>query len=178
MIRRDSDRLLEVQFLLESESLRRTKSIQEYYDLADQGIFEYLNPSNSYTYTKVKIDGGFLFKVDKYKNDPLFVVTLKQNGKTHVLDFYWPENDKGFERLKGLEGSNYIDTLVKIIQKEIIPLVLNNKIFQVIFSPYEIDSAGKLRDKIFDKIVDKFVDKNKFTIFKKSGYTIISKKND
>jgi hypothetical protein len=176
MIRNDLDRLLEAQFLLESTHLRKSKSLQEYFNSSYSDIYEFLNPSKSYTYDKVSIDGGYMFKVSRVENDPQFLISLKKNGKSHVLDFYWPESEKGFEKIEGLRGGNYLDTLAKIIQDEIIPMLENGILYQILFTPYSVDSAGDLREKIFDKITKKFVDTDKFTIFKKLGVTSISRK--
>ena len=178
MIRRDLDRLLEVTVLLESRILKSVGSLQEYYTVVSSNLMEFLNPEQSYNYSEVEVDGGYLYKVEKFKKDPQFVVTLKKNGTSHVLDFYWPETEKGFERVEGLEGTNYLDTLVRIMQKEILPKLESGNISQIIFAPYQGDNIGELRAKVFNKILDKFVSLQKFTIFTKTDFIIIKKKND
>lgn len=178
MIRRDSDRLLEAQFLQETRILRLSNSLQKYYSTVNQNILEFLNPDKSYEYQVVRVGNGYLFKVERISNDPQFIITLKQNGTAHVLDFYWPETEKGFNRIKGLDGTQYLDTLAKVIQTEILPMLEDGKLSKVIFAPYQADSAGELREKVFNKLVEKFVDKEKFAILKKQDFTVITNRND
>lgn len=178
MIRKDLDRLLEVQFLQETQILKHSNSLQEFYSRTSTDILEFLNPTKSYGYDVVEVGDGYLYKVEKIGNDPQFVVTLKKNGSNHVLDFYWPESEKGFERIPGLQGTNYLDTLVNILQVEILPMLESGKLSHIMFAPYQIDSAGELRNKVFSRIVEKFVDSQKFTILKTQDYTVIGRKYD
>ena len=156
MSRRDKDRLIETLYLVDTQTLQE-KTLTEFYSNTSDTLTEFLNPEKAYDYSTTKLGGGYLYQIEKQGNDPQFVITLKPNGKTHVLDFYWPETNKGFERISGLEGSRYLDTVSKVLVSEVVPLLRSSEVDTVIFTPYSIDAAGALREKVFRKMTSKFL---------------------
>lgn len=174
MSRRDGDRLIESLYLIDTKALQ-SKTLTEFYNGTLDTLTEFLNPKKAYEYYATEIGGGYVYQVEKQGNDPQFVVTLKPNGKAHVLDFYWPETDKGFERVAGLEGSRYLDTVSKILISEVLPLLRSSQIDVLIFTPYSVDNAGGLREKVFRKMVNKFLP-NDLTMEDKSNIFVIKRK--
>jgi hypothetical protein len=141
--------------------------LNEYHNKANQGLFEFLNPSLSYNYEEINMsDGQKMWKVEKQNNDPQFLVILKNDNTLIkdciVLDFYFFET--GFDKQSGLEGKHYLDTLSKIIKDNIIPYFLSTPKKVLYFNAYSGDGGGETRKKVFSKIVTKFIDKNKFNI--------------
>lgn len=174
----NEEKLIEILFH-EDVKILKNKGLQEYYSLANTLLTEFLNPELSYDYEKIVRDSGeLMFKV-KYKDDPYFVITLKKGGLNEnyycILDFYFPEKDKGFDKQSGLKGKNYLDTVSKIFKDEILPFIEKNKYSILYFKAYSNDSYGNLRMKVFTKIIDKFINKNIFNIEKKSNEFIIKK---
>lgn len=179
--RNDEKRLVEILFL-EDLKLLKTEGLEKYYSKANTSLLEYLDPGKSYPYEKVNMkEGQLMFKI-KYEDDPIFVVTLKKGGLNNnhywVLDFYFPEEEKGFDIQKGLKGENYLDTVSKIFKEEILPYIESSEYPILYFKAYENDKKGNTRKKVFNKIIDKFVDKNKFNIEIKDNNFIIKYKNE
>jgi len=156
MNRRDKDRLIESLFLVDTKALQ-SKTLTEFYNGTSDILTEFLNPEKAYDYSATEVGGGYLYQVEKQGKDPQFVITLKPSGKAHVLDFYWPETDKGFEKVVGLEGSHYLDTVSKVLVSEVLPLLRSSEVDAVVFTPYSVDNAGALREKVFRKMISKFL---------------------
>jgi hypothetical protein len=162
----DLDKMIELSFI-EDVKLLQKYGLNEYYDKVNRGLFEFLNPELSYPYSLENMsDGQKMWKVKKQDNDPTFVVTLKKQGldtKYWVLDFYFPEVEKGFDKNKeGLQGKHYIDTLAKIIKDEVIPYFDISELDILFFRAYTRDGAGNMRKSLFQRLIDKFVDKSKY----------------
>lgn len=169
MARFDNKRWIELSFIDDCKLLNEY-SIQEYYQKANQGLFEFLDPGLSYEYEEVnRSQGQKLWVVEKIADDPQFLVTLKttKSNEYFVLDFYFYET--GMKKNQGLTGENYLDTLCKIVKDNIIPYFLESSINTLYFTAYTEDGSGSARKKAFTRIVDKFFDKNKFNI-KIDGY--------
>ena len=160
------NRWSEISFIEDVKVLNKSLNLNEYYNKANQGLFEFINPSLSYDYEEVNMSNRQkMWKVKKQNNDPQFLITIKnttgdENWK--VLDFYFEE--KGFDKQSGLEGKHYLDTLGKVIKDEIIPYFSSFPELVLFFEPYTWDGGGKTRKKVFKKMIDKFVDKNKFDV--------------
>jgi len=178
--RYDESRLIEILFL-EDCKLLKNGSLLEYYERANTQLYEFLNPDLAYPYEEVNMnDGQKMFKI-KYENDPTFVITLKRGGLNNnyywVLDFYFPETEKWYSRDLGLKGENYLDTLSKVLQDEILPYIEKHEYNTLAFRPYQNDNAGETRKKVFKKIIDKFLPKDKFNFEEKNNTFIITKKS-
>jgi hypothetical protein len=170
------DRWIELSFIEDVKILQKY-GINEYYNKANTGLYEFLNPELSYPYSEENMsDGQKMWKVEKQDNDPQFLVTLKNGmgGEFFILDFYFYEG--GFDKQQGLEGKHYLDTLTKIIKDNIIPYFISSSKSKLYFNAYNGDNEGKTRQKIFIKIIDKFIDKNKFNIENRNEDFIITKK--
>jgi hypothetical protein len=169
------NRWIEISFIEDTKILHNTKSLIEYYDRANKGLFEFLNPDLSYPYTEENMSKGQkVWVVKKQNDDPQFVVTLKNDTAYYILDFYFYET--GFDKQSGLEGEHYLDTLCKIIKDEVIPYFLSSEKPLIYFSAYSKDGSGETRKKVFTKIVSKFFDKNKFDIDIQGTEFLINKK--
>ena len=171
------NRWTEISFIEDTKILHNTKSLTEYYDKANKGLFEFLNPDLSYPYNEENMSKGQkMWVVKKQNDDPQFMVTLKNNTSSEyfILDFYFYET--GFDKQSGLEGEHYLDTLCKIVKDEIIPYFLTSKKSLIYFSAYSKDGSGETRKKVFTKIVSKFFDKSKFDIDIQGTEFLINKK--
>ena len=172
-----TNRLLELSFIEDVKILHIEKSLVEYYNKSNQGLFEFLNPDLSYDYEeKTMSDGQKMWIVKKQDKDPQFLVTLKNGGggKYWVLDFYFYES--GFEQQKGLEGKNYLDTLSKIVKDNIIPYFKQSDKRILYFNSYSGDGSGESRKKLFTKLLDKYLPKNDMNIEIRNEDFIITKK--
>jgi hypothetical protein len=171
-------RWVELSFIEDCKTLHKY-GLNEYYDKANRGLYEFLSPGLSYKYELYNAtDGQKMWKVEKQNNDPQFLVTLK-NSKAMgdgwlVLDFYFFET--GFDKQSSLEGKNYLDTLTKIVKDEIIPYFSTSDKTKLYFNAYTGDGAGTMRKNLFKRIIDKFMDKNVFNIEIRNQDFIITKK--
>lgn len=168
-------RWVELSFI-EDVKLLQKYGLKEYYNKANKGLYEFLNPELSYPYSEENMSNGQkMWKVEKQENDPQFLVTLKEGiGDYWVLDFYFFET--GFKKQEGLVGKYYIDTLSKIVRDNIIPYFLKSKKNELYFNSYSSDGGGETRKKVFNKLIDKFVDKSQFNIKIDENDFIITKK--
>jgi hypothetical protein len=167
---------IELSFI-EDYKLLQKYGLKEYYNKANLGLYEFLNPELSYGYEEINMsDDQKKWKVEKQGNDPQFLVTLKKGmgGEFFILDFYFYEG--GFDKQQGLEGKQYLDTLTKIVKDNVIPYFILSSKSKLYFNAYNGDNEGKTRQKIFIKIIDKFIDKNKFNIENRNEDFIITKK--
>jgi hypothetical protein len=172
-------RWIELSFIEDVKALQKY-GLKEYYDKANQGLYEFLNPDLSYPYEEVNMgDGQKMWKIEKQDDDPILVVTLKKQGldtKYWVLDFYFPEDEKGFARNKeAIKGKHYLDTVSKILKDEIIPYFNKSNLDIIFFRAYTNDGAGIMRKNLFQRMIDKFVPKNEFNIEIKDTTFIIRK---
>ena len=91
----DLARWIQLSFINDCKILQEAKSLDEYFDKANTGLYEFLNPGLAYNYEEVGMsDGQKMWKIEKQDNDPIMVITLKKQGlenKYWVLDFYFPE---------------------------------------------------------------------------------------
>jgi len=159
-------RWIELSYIEDVKTLTKY-GLNEYYNKANQGLFEFINPSLSYDYKEVNMsDGQKMWKVKKQNNDPQFLITLKNDESLDenwkVFDFYFFET--GFDKQLGLEGKYYLDTLSKVIKDNIIPYFSSFPELVLYFNPYNGDGGGETRKKVFERIINKFMDKNKFDI--------------
>ena len=168
---------IELSFIEDIKILKKY-GLKEYYDKANTGLYEFLNPELSYNYNEVNMsDGQKMWKVEKQNDDPQFLVTLKEGiGEYWVLDFYFFET--GFKKQEGLTGKYYIDTLSKIVRDNIIPYFLKSKKDELYFNAYSSDGEGETRKKVFTKLTDKFVDKSIFNVKIEGNDFIITKNED
>lgn len=171
-------RWVELSFIEDCKVLNNY-GLNEYYDKANRGLYEFLNPDLSYPYEEVNMnDGQKMWKVEKQNNDPQFLVTLKNSkgmgDDWFILDFYFFET--GFDRQNVLNGKNYLDTLTKIVKDNIISSFLSSNKTKLYFNAYTGDGAGTMRKNLFKRIIDKFVDKNTFNIETRNQDFIITKK--
>jgi len=169
-------RWIELSFIEDVKTLQKY-GLKEYYNKANLGLYEFLNPELSYPYSEENMNNGQkMWKVEKQENDPQFLVTLKEGaGEDYwVLDFYFFET--GFKKQEGLTGKYYIDTLSKIVRDNIIPYFLKSKKDILYFNSYSSDGGGETRKKVFNKLIDKFVDKSQFDIKIDENDFIITKK--
>lgn len=177
----DYQRWIELSFIEDCKILKKAKSLKEYYNKANTGLYEFLNPSLSYPYETIDMVGGQkIWKVEKQNNDPILVVTLKKGGLNNnhywIIDFYFPETEKGFDKKQGLEGKNYLDTISKIFIDELLPYIEQSEYNTLLFKAYINDGAGNQRKTVFKKMVDKFLPKDKFTFSEEHNNFIIRKK--
>jgi hypothetical protein len=178
--RKDLDRWVELSFIEDTKTLH-TYGLNEYYNKANRGLYEFLNPELAYEYEENNMsDGQKIWKIQKQDNDPQMVVTLKKQGldtKYWVLDFYFPETEKGYAKTKeGLKGKHYLDSVSKIVRDEVIPYFENSDLNILFFKAYTNDGAGMMRKNLFQRMVDKFISKDKFDIKIQDLTFIINKK--
>lgn len=180
-MRDSSNKLIEILYLEDIKLLKKS-SLEEYFSKANTELLEFLNPELSYPYTvEDQGDNGMIY-LTQYKDDPKFAITLKKggiNGNHYwILDFYFPETEKGFSRQKNLQGENYLDTLSKVLIDNIIPHTKESKYKILYFRAYNGDNAGTLRKKVFNKIINKFSLSNIFDIKEENNSFILKLKND
>lgn len=173
-------RWIELSFIEDVKTLQKY-GLNEYYNKTDKGLYEFLNPELSYEYEEDNMsDGQKIWKIQKQDNDPQMVVTLKKQGldnKYWVLDFYFPETEKGYAKTKeGLKGKHYLDSVAKIIKDEVIPYFESSDLDTLFFRAYTRDGAGNMRKSLFQRLIDKFVPKDKFDIKIQDLTFIINKK--
>jgi hypothetical protein len=172
------NRWTELSFIEDTKSLKK-HGLKEYYNTANKGLYEFLNPKLAYGYEEVSMgDGQKMWNVNKQGEDPQFLVTLKNSksmgNETFILDFYFFET--GFDKQEGLVGKHYLDTLTKIVKDNVIPYFVSSPKSQLYFYAYDGDAEGNTRHKIFQKIMDKFMDKNQFdTEVRNEDFTITKK---
>jgi len=176
----DLDRWIELSFINDCKILQEAKSLDEYYDKANTGLYEFLNPDLAYNYEEVDMsDGQKMWKIEKQGDDPVMVVTLKKQGLTNkywALDFYFPETEKGFARTKGaIKGEHYLDTVSKIVKDEVMPYFQQSELNDLFFKSYTNDGAGQMRRSFFQKAINKFVPKDKFNTKIDNSIFIITK---
>jgi hypothetical protein len=172
------NRWSEISFIEDVKVLNKTLNLIEYYDKANQGLFEFINPSLSYDYEELNMGNNQkMWKVKKQNNDPQFLVTLKNSNEWGddwlILDFYFFET--GFDKQLGLEGKHYLDTLSKILKDDIIPYFLSSSKNILYFNAHSGDGGGETRKKVFEKMINKFIDKNKLNVEIKNQDFIIKK---
>ena len=177
----DLDRWIQLSFINDCKILQEAKSLDEYFDKANTGLYEFLNPNLAYNYEEVDMsDGQKMWKIEKQDNDPIMVVTLKKQGlenKYWVLDFYFPETEKGFAKTKGaIKGEYYLDTVSKIVKDEIMPYFEQSELNDLFFKSYTNDGAGQMRKSLFQRLINKFISKDKFDIKINDSIFIITKK--
>lgn len=177
----DLDRWIELSFMNDCKILQEAKSLDEYYNKANTGLYEFLNPDLAYNYEEVNMaDGQKMWKIERQGNDPIMVVTLKKQGldnKYWVLDFFFPETEKGYSKDKeAIKGEHYLDTVSKIVKDEIIPYFEKSELDDLFFKSYTKDGAGQMRKSFFQRAIDKFVPKDKFNIKIDNAIFIITKK--
>lgn len=121
-------------------------------------LLEYLNPNLSYDVEEGDYPGGKYWDCN-YGNDPKFRIILSWSvpNKCYILNFMFVDKDNKpiYDRQKGLEGKNYLDTLSNIFVTKILPYIENESLY---FYAYSDDGSGSMRRKIFKKMLDKFVD--------------------
>lgn len=171
------DRWVELSFIEDVKTLQKY-GLNEYYNKANRGLYEFLNPELSYDYEEVNLnDEQKMWKVEKYNKDPQFLITLKNSniirGGCFVLDFYFFET--GFDKHSGLEGKHYLDTLSKILKNNLLPYFLSSSKNILYFNAYSGDGEGETRKKVFEKIINKFVNKDKLNIEIRNQDFIIKK---
>jgi hypothetical protein len=55
--------------------------LHEYYDKANRGLYEFLDPNLAYNYEEYDAaNGQKMWKIEKQGDDPIMVVTLKKQG--------------------------------------------------------------------------------------------------
>jgi hypothetical protein len=180
--RNDIQRWIELSFINDCKILQEAKSLDEYYDKANTGLYEFLNPDLAYNYEEHDAsEGQKMWKIEKQGDDPIMVVTLKKQGlgnKYWVLDFYFPETEKGYSKNQGLKGKHYLDTVSKIVKDEIIPYFEQSELNDLFFKSYTNDGAGQMRKSFFQRAIDKFISKDKFNIKIDNSIFIITKKTE
>jgi hypothetical protein len=175
-------RWIELSFIEDVKTLQKY-GLSEYYNKSNMGLYEFLNPEFSYEYEEGNMsDGQKIWKIQKQDNDPQMVVTLKKQGldtKYWVLDFYFPETEKGYAKTKeGLKGKYYLDTVSKIVRDEVIPYFEQSDLDIMFFKAYTNDGAGIMRKNLFQRMIDKFIPKDKFNIKVQDLTFIINKNNE
>lgn len=173
-------RWIELSFIEDVKILQKY-GLNEYYDRANKGLYEFLNPELAYEYEENNMsDGQKMWKIQKQDGDPQMVVTLKKQGldnKYWVLDFYFPETEKSFDQNKEVvKGKHYLDSVAKIIKDEVIPYFESSDLNTLFFRAYTRDGAGNMRKSLFQRLIDKFVPKDKFDIKIQDLTFIINKK--
>jgi hypothetical protein len=172
---------IELSFIEDVKTLHK-HGLKEYYDRANRGLYEFINPDLAYSYEEYNAgDGQKMWKIEKQDDEPTLVVTLKKQGigdnKYWVLDFYFPEAEKGYARDKeALKGKHYLDTVSKIIKDEVIPYFDQSELNNMFFKAYTRDGAGIMRKNLFQRMIDKFINKNKYNIKIDDTTFIITKK--
>jgi len=176
----DLNRWIELSFINDCKILQESKSLDKYYDKANTGLYEFLNPDLSYPYEAYDAsDEQKMWKIEKQNNDPTMVVTLKKMGlenKYWILDFYFPETEKGYAKGQTLRGEHYLDTVSKIVRDEVLPYFEQSELDILFFKAYTNDGAGKMRKSLFQRLINKFVPKDKFDIKVENLTFIITKK--
>jgi hypothetical protein len=173
---------IELSFIEDCKALQKY-GLSEYYNKSNMGLYEFLSPKLSYEYEEGNMsDGQKIWKIQKQDDDPQMVVTLKKQGldtKYWVLDFYFPETEKGYAKTKeGLKGKYYLDTVSKIIRDEVIPYFEQSDLDIMFFKAYTNDGAGVMRKNLFQRMIDKFIPKDKFNIKVQDLTFIINKNNE
>jgi hypothetical protein len=174
----DLNRWIELSFINDCKILQEAKSLDEYYNRANKGLYEFLNPNLAYNYEIYNAsEGQKMWKIEKQENDPILVVTLKKQNKYWVLDFYFPENKNGFSKNKeSLKGKHYLDTVSKIFRDEVLPYFEQSELNILLFKAYTEDGTGQMRKDFFQRVINKFVSKDKFDIKIDNLTFIITKK--
>jgi hypothetical protein len=168
-------RWIELAFIEDVKILQKC-GLKEYYNKANTGLYEFLNPDLAYPYEETNMSNGQkMWKVEKQNDDPQFLITLKEGAGNDywVLDFYFYET--GFKKQEGLTGKYYLDTLSKVIKDNIIPYFLKSKNNTLYFNAYSSDGSGEMRKKAFSRLIDKFVDKSLVNIEIEGNDFIITK---
>ena len=173
---------IELSFIEDCKALQKY-GLSEYYNKSNMGLYEFLSPELSYEYEEGNMsDGQKIWKIQKQDDDPQMVVTLKKQGldtKYWVLDFYFPETEKGYAKTKeGLKGKYYLDTVSKIVRDEVIPYFEQSDLDIMFFKAYTNDGAGVMRKNLFQRMIDKFIPKDKFNIKVQDLTFIINKNNE
>jgi hypothetical protein len=168
---------IELSFIEDVKALSKY-GLKEYYNKANKGLYEFLNPDLAYPYQIHNAgQGQKMWVIDKQKKDPILVVTLKNSNQNYwVLDFYFPENEQGFSKnQKMLEGKYYLDTISKIVRDEVIPYFIQSNINTLVFEAYTEDGGGKMRKNLFQRMIGKFALDNNFDIQIEDNTFIIKK---
>jgi hypothetical protein len=173
-------RWVELSFIEDCKTLHKY-GLEEYYEKANNGLYEFLNPKLAYPYDEINMDDEQkMWKIEKQDFDPIMIVTLKKQGldtRYWVLDFYFPGTEKGFARDKeAIKGKHYLDTVSKIVKDEVIPYFTRSDLDIMFFKAYTNDGAGIMRKNLFQRMIDQFIPKNKFNIEIKDTTFIIRKK--
>jgi hypothetical protein len=160
-----NNRWIELSFIEDIKSLKKY-GLVEYYNKSNTGLYEFLNPELSYNYQEVNMsDGQKMWKIDKQSDDPILVVTLKKLDLAWILDFYFPETEEGFGKPEqGLTGTNYLDTIAKIVKDEVIPYFMLSPLNTLYFHAYSADGGGEMRANLFKRLINKYVPKKEFKI--------------
>ena len=155
----------ELSFIEDVKALKKY-GLVEYYDKANKGLYEFLDPEHAYTYQTVDMpEGQKMWKIDKQGDDPILVMTLKKLADIWVLDFYFPETQDGFSRVEqGLTGTNYLDTIAKIVRDEVIPYFKSSDIQTIFFRAYSHDGGEAMRVNLFKRLIDKYAPKSDFKV--------------
>jgi hypothetical protein len=158
-----NNKWIELSFIEDVKSLKKY-GLVEYYNKANAGLYEFLNPELSYGYEEVNMpDGQKMWKINKQNDDPILVVTLKRLDLAWVLDFYFPETEEGFGKPgQGLTGVNYLDTISKIVKDEVIPYFKSSSLNTLFFHSYNDDGGGEMRANLFKRLISKYVPKIEF----------------
>jgi len=173
-------RWVELSFIEDCKVLHKY-GLNEYYNKANRGLYEFLNPELSYKYELYNaVDGQKMWKIEQQDGDPLMVVTLKKSNSTPkywILDFYFPKTEKGYSKNKEtLKGNHYLDTVSKIVKDEILPYFNQSDLDILYFKTYTDDDAGIMRKNLFKRMIDKFMDKDVFNVEIRNEDFIITKK--
>ena len=155
----------ELLFIEDVKTLKKY-GLVEYYDKANRGLYEFLDPEHAYPYQSVNMsDGQKMWKIDKQGDDPILVMTLKKLTDIWVLDFYFPESEDGFSKVvQGLTGTNYLDTVAKIVRDEVIPYFKSSDIQSIFFRAYSHDGGETMRVSLFKRLINKYIPKSDFKV--------------
>jgi len=143
---------------------------KEYYNKANRGLYEFLDPELAYKYELCDFHNDQkIWKIEKQDDDPIMIVTFKKQNinenKCWILDFQFIENEKEYTKDKKiLKGEHYLDTVTKIIRDEVLLYFKQSDLNTLYFETYIDDGAEIIKKNLFQHIADRFISKNQFDI--------------
>lgn len=142
----------------------------------DKILESYSEPEKSYNiFNTPNLQGGSVGWSCKYNDDPRFDMIIK-----YVSDGVWQFDfnflGRSFNKENKVSGTNYMNTLHKVVKDEVISFMDNKKIGDSLyFTINNEDGLGEARKKIFNYLLNKYIDKNKFEIDKENDNFNITK---
>lgn len=134
----------------------------------EQIIKEYSDPSKSYPiFDTPNLKGDAIGWSCQFEDDPRFDATVKTiSDGVYQFDFnFFGSKDYNQNLTKKIKGTDYMNTLHKIVKDKLIPFINKKEIGDTLyFNVNNKDGMGEARKKVFSYLINKYIDKNKFEI--------------